>query len=170
MRESPRLEGVPARVLSEAVAQQIAERIWTWDGKPYQRWQLEGSCGPRRCELGVQGVPSFTPPEDEHIDGYQFDVSVQDLTVKPVRADGRQLLAGYPAALDAELDAIVRSGVDASLLQGQTVAGATWSPPPDSGIFELSYTDGNEEGGRSSLATVDLRTRKVLTFRAVPTT
>jgi hypothetical protein len=118
----------------------------------------------------VQGVPSFTPPEDEHIDGYQFDVSVQDLTVKPVRADGRQLLAGYPAALDAELDAIVRSGVDASLLQGQTVAGATWSPPPDSGIFELSYTDGNEEGGRSSLATVDLRTRKVLTFRAVPTT
>jgi len=45
-----------------------------------------------------------------------------------------------------DLDALARAGDDRIRALGLILTSARWAPPPDSGVFGVSYRSGNEEG------------------------
>lgn len=158
MRNSRRPGGVPQQLQTDAVAQSLASAIWTYGGEAWQQAPVIGaSCGPQRCTVDVAGTPAGGAGEDL----YTFSVVPESGATSLLVAD----LHGYPAQLDAALDALVRSQLEASRLEGLAMAGARWLPPPDSGQFVLSYRSGGEEGSPALDVVVDLPGGKVLEVR-----
>lgn len=157
MRASRRPGGVPDQVETDAVASQLAEVVWTYDGRPYPSLAIGGSCGPASCTLEVSGTPAGAAGSDL----YSLSVDPASGALAVVAAD----LHGYPAALDTQLDRIARGGVEPDLLDGMAIAGAAWQLPPRAGQFWVAYRSGGEEGSPGLDVLVDLVSATVLETR-----
>lgn len=157
MADSRRPGGVPDRVQTAAIADQMAQAIWTYDGQPWPSLAISGSCGPEACTVDVSGTPPAAAGEDL----YTFDVRPGDGSVEVLLAD----LHGYPRELDATLDQIARKGVDPDRLVGLSLVSARWVAPPHEGQYVLSYRSGGEEGSPALDVVVDLPSGTVLDVR-----
>jgi len=159
MQESRRPGGVAEELQTEGVAAQVAQQLWTWDGTPWSEVAMGGSCGPDACTLEVTGSTDGGAGADT----YTFAIAPATGDVQLAAAD----LHGYPADIEAQLDTIAREGVDASELEGLTLLGARWLPPPDTGQYWLSYRSGGEEGSPGMDVLVDLAGGTVLDRKGV---
>ncbi|MGI8657390.1 MAG: hypothetical protein ACR2K4_01300 [Candidatus Limnocylindria bacterium] len=137
MVNSRRPDGVPDQLERPAIAGAVADQLWTADGRPWSTIAVGGSCGPEVCSLEVAGSPEGGVGED--------------LYVFAIRPDGPEVevltttLGGLSPELVTALDAAVRSTWSGDL-GGMVLTSARWSPPPDDGVFALSYRSGGEEG------------------------
>lgn len=160
MQGSRRPGGVPDELETPDIAAAVAEQVWTYAGAPWQTLVIGASCGPERCTLDVAGTPEGGAGEDL----YTFSIVPASSAVSLLVAD----LHGYPTALDAELDAVARGGLDTERLAGLKLLGARWLQPPEAGRFVLSYRSGGEEGSEALDVVIDLRSRTVLEVRRPP--
>jgi hypothetical protein len=151
---------IPQQLRSLDVAAALSRAIWSYDGKPYQAWNIEASCPTIKCELSVGGAPAFLALGTKE-DSYAFVVPLTNRQVMPAASDGRQELAGYPAELDSVLDGLGRSLVAPADLVGTTYSGATWWLPPRFGEFTLHYASGEEES-KTVWITLSLPDRRLI--------
>jgi hypothetical protein len=129
MRGSTRPGGVPDQLETDAIAGALAERIWTWDGRPWGIISVGAACGESACSVDVAG----STESGAGADLYTFSVDPADGTVELVTTD----LRGYPATLDAELDRVARAA-GAAELGALSYAGAQWLPPPEEDRYRLA--------------------------------
>jgi hypothetical protein len=137
MRESRRPGGVPAELQTDEIAAAVADRVWTFDGEPWRDLVIGGSCGPETCTLEVAGRTEGALGEDLYV----FSVTPSTEIVDLVSAD----LLGVPEDLLDDLDATARAGVEEPL-EGLSLLGVRWLPPPAAGQYVLAYRPGGEEG------------------------
>ena len=154
MQASRRPGGVPTQLQTRPIADLLAAGIWTYDGQAWPTLSVSGSCGATVCTVDLSGAPDGGAGEDL----YTFSVTPADADVELLVAD----LHGYPADLDAALDAVARRGVSPDRLTGLALLAARWLPPPDDGQFMLSYRSGGEEGSPALDVLIDLPTGRVL--------
>ncbi len=147
MAASRRPGGVPEQLQREALAAAIAGELWTFEGNPWAAISVGGSCGPVHCTLEVGGATDGSPGEDLYI----FDVVPDAGEVKVLAAE----LRGMPAGYAEELDAFARANWPDAPLPGP-MASARWLPPPNEGIYVLSYRSGGEENSPAVDAVIDL--------------
>lgn len=138
MRTSPRPDGVPSELQTDAIAASIADAIWTIDGEPWDAILIGASCGASSCLIEVAGTREGAAGDDVWTFERTSDGDVSVLT------DAVQLHA-IPESVVADLDRLARSLLVAEV-EGMTLTAATWQPPPDAGEFGLSYRSGGEEG------------------------
>jgi hypothetical protein len=158
MRDSTRPGGVPDELQTDAVAAAVADQIWTWNGQPWQTLSVGGGCGPAECDLDVAGSADAAAGADL----YTFTVEVAGGVVTLQSTD----LHGYPAALDAELDAMARAAAGDEVGDLAFVS-ARWLPPPDQGRFWLAYRTGGEEGAPGLDLLLDSTTGTIVERREI---
>ena len=158
MADSRRPGGVPDRIETAAVAAQVANVIWTYDGRPYPSLVIGGSCGATSCTLEVSGQPIGGAGADLFV----FSVTQPAGAVTLTTTD----LHGYPSGLDAQIEAVVRGGTDADRLAGLAYRAASWQLPPRNGWFWAAFRSGGEEGSPGLDVLVDLPARSVMETRA----
>jgi hypothetical protein len=155
---------IPDPLQTLDVATALSRALWTYDGAPYEVWDIDGSCGPAVCDISIGGSPSFLPLGSRE-DAWFFQVSRATRKLTAVASDGRHELQGYPTELDPELDAVARSLVDPSKLRGLVHGGSIWWPPPRFGDFTLRYTSGGlQEGSPRISITVNLPQRRLVSL------
>ena len=137
MASSPRPDGVPEELQTDAIAGAIAEAIWTFDGAPWDAIVIGGSCG-GSCLVEVAGTRDGTPGDDV----WAFAVVPASEQVAIESAE----LRAIPDELVEELDELARSLVAPADLEDMRLTAATWHPPPDTDRFTLIYRSGGEEG------------------------
>jgi hypothetical protein len=137
MRASRRPGGVPDALETEPIAAAVAERLWTFDGRPWATWTVGGACGPTTCSLEVGGASDGALGEDLYV--FAVDPTTGSVELTDVS------LGGTPAALVDDLDAAARDAWDGDL-SGLALTNVAWQPPPDEGRFVLTYRSGGEEG------------------------
>jgi hypothetical protein len=153
MAASRRPGGVPAQLQAPDVAAAVAERIWTFDGDPWEVMIAGGSCGPQTCTLELSGAGSGAAGEDLYV----FGVEPAGASVETLEAS----LHALPEDLLPRLDQLARSTVED--LPGDVVLATTrWLPPPDDGRFALAYRSGGEEGSCRIDLVLDARAGVVL--------
>lgn len=135
MRDSTRPGGVPDQLQTDAIAAELADAIWTFDGEPWTIMAVSGSCGSKHCTLDVAGTRTGTEGDDVWV----FQVTPESGAVELVSAN----LHSLPSNVVEVLDEQVR---EATNLDGMLLASARWLPPPHAGDFVLSYRSGDEEG------------------------
>lgn len=138
MRSSQRPGGVPDQLETQAIADAVAERVWTFDGDPWAVMSIGGSCGPNACTLEVGGTPTDAVGEDLYV----MEVTPSTGSVEVVEAS----LHGLTQDVVDRLDRAARAAWQGNDLDGLILASAGWTPPPDEAAFELSYRSGGEEG------------------------
>ena len=151
----------PRELQTDFVAAALADRIWTFDGRPYRELSISGSCdegGLGRCDLSVSGLPAFAPNRETN-DHYYFSVNVQSAVVIP----GASGLEAYPPELGPEVDALVRSLDTERQLQKQGLRGVEWALPPPDDAFRLVY-GGDNEGDLMIYVTLDRANRQILSL------
>lgn len=137
MRSSRRPGGVPEALATAAVAEAVAQRLWTIDGTAWDTMAASATCTTSgACRLEVAGTHRGSLGEDVWV----FSVDPTTPTVQIADTT----LGSVPQAVAADLDALARSLTD---LDGLLLTSARWTPPPDDRLFELSYRDAGEEGG-----------------------
>jgi hypothetical protein len=146
MRTSRRPGGVPLQLQTQAVAGQVAEAIWTYEGQPWETMSAGGSCGPTICSLEIAG----TRPDAAGEDLWVFEIAGGELEV--VAAELRAL----PAALVASLDEVARSLEPLIGERGLALTNARWLTPAPDGRFRLSYRSGGEEGSCRVEVTIEV--------------
>jgi hypothetical protein len=139
MRTTPRPDGVPEELQTDAIAGAIAESIWTIDGEPWDPILISASCG-ETCLVEVAGSRPGAAGDD--LWTFEVDPSTGQVGVLVDAV----VLNAIPETLLGDLDRQTRSIVDAGDLEGLALASAAWMPPPDAGVFALSYRSGDEEG------------------------
>jgi hypothetical protein len=154
MRDSRRPGGVPDELETDALAGEVAAELWTWDGEPWTSWSVAGSCGVESCTLDVAGSAA----NGAGTDLYSFDVFRETGAVALASTD----LHGYPPALEARLDAVARGSLDAASLEGLSLVGVRWLPPPETDRYWLAYRSGGEEGAPRLDALLDLATGEII--------
>ena len=147
MRDSRRPGGVPEALQTEAIAEALAEQVWTFDGRPWASVVAGGSCGTEACTLELSGAA----PEAAGEDVWVFDVDPSDGSVSLASAD----LHAVPSTVATSLDELARTTDEEGLLDGLVVTSVRWLPPPDDGRFVLAYRSGEEEGSCVRDVTVD---------------
>jgi hypothetical protein len=157
MHQSRRPGGVPDELETAAIANAVADDVWTYDGEPWLEIVAGGSCGADACTLDVAGAPDGTLGEDL----YTFNVMPSTGTVELVSAD----LRGLPASILDDLDLMARRGLDdpGSVVE---LLSATWLLPPDDGRFILAYRSGGEEGSCMLNVTLDAASEQVVSQEA----
>jgi hypothetical protein len=158
MRASTRPGGVPDEIETEPVAAAISEEVWTWAGTRWETVSVGGACGPSECTVELAGSPAGAAGADL----YTFAVDPAGGTVTLESTD----LHGYPAALDAVLDALAREAAGDELDELALVS-ARWLPPPDAGRYWLAYRTGGEEGAPGLDLLLDTVTGEVVEQREV---
>jgi hypothetical protein len=138
MRSSQRPGGVPDQLETEAIAAEVAERVWTFTGDPWAVMSIGGSCGPSTCTLEVGGTPAVAVGEDLYV----MEVTPASGSVEVVEAS----LRGLTQDVVDRIDRAARAAWRGNELEGLVLASAGWSAPPDEAAFELSYRSGGEEG------------------------
>lgn len=138
MRESRRPGGVPDQLETDAIAAELAQRLWTIDGEPWTTMSIGASCGPVRCTLDVSGSRQSSLGDDL----YAFEIIPAAGEVAPISTDLRSL----PPDVGAVLDRMAREAEPRIGPAGLVLASVRWLPPPDHESFQLSYRSGNEEG------------------------
>jgi hypothetical protein len=160
MRESRRPGGVSDEIAIEAVAAELSDAIWTFDGEPWTTISAGGSCGPETCTLELAGAAAGAVGEDLWV----FEVTPATGAVEVVSADLRSL----PADLLARLDEATRASLPVDQLEGLDLTNLRWLPPPDEAQFVLSYRSGSEEGGPCGLdVTLDAAVPEVVSTAPV---
>lgn len=154
MRSSTRPDGVPDVLVTDAVAAELAETIWTFDGGAWDTMAVGGSCGSASCTLDIAGSRTDAAGEDLWI--FEIDPATADVTV--VSAE----LGALPDDLVDDLDALARAEADDDALDHLALTTARWLPPPDADQFVLSYRSGGEEGSCAAELTVDARSGTVM--------
>lgn len=135
MRTSRRPGGVPLQLQTQAVAEQVAGAIWTYEGQPWATMSAGGSCGPSICSLEIAG----TRPDATAEDLWVFEIVGGEVEV--VAAELRAL----PAELVTSLDEVARS-LEAQIDEHElALTNARWLTPASDGRFRLSYRSGGEE-------------------------
>lgn len=158
MRDSRRPGGVPEALQTDEVASAVAAQLWTFDGQPWAQLVIGGACGPSTCTLDVAGTPAGAAGSDL----YSLSVDPDAASVTLEASD----LHGYPAALDAQLDDAAQALVG-DRLAGLSFVGARWLPPPDGGLFWVSYRSGGEEGSPGLDVLLDPVTGQVVEVRPI---
>jgi len=143
------------------VAEAIADRIWTFDGRPYRDVVIGGSCEGSLCEVSVTGLPAFSSTPDE-ADFYALTV---DRGSGLFSDAGEPLLRGFPTDLVPQLDAIARAADSAGRLRDLALLGSSWRIPPPNRAFTLEYGMGLEERDPVVFVTVDLDNGAVIAIR-----
>lgn len=138
MRDSRRPGGVPAELQDPQIAAELADRLWTFDGQPWDAIAAGGSCGPATCSLEVSGGPAARDREDAWV----FSIDRASGAVEVVTAD----LRAVPDETAAILDRWARVLDEDGLLDGLLTTSANWLPPPAEDRFRLAYRSGGEEG------------------------
>jgi len=139
--------GLAAELRSPFIAASLADRIWTYDGRPYRELSFSGSCdeaGVGRCELTVQGLPDYAPTRESE-DYYHFDVDLRSGAVTLAALPGGK---GFPAELIPEIDALARSLDTEGLLRDLSLSYVFWAFPPPDDAFIVRYETGDLEGDR----------------------
>ncbi len=152
MRESRRPGGVPDELETDAIALAVSHMVWTWDGRPWDLLSIGGACGPTSCTLDVAGSRAGSDGSDL----YSFEVAA-DGTVTLISSD----LHAYDASLDETLDRVARAAAG-DLTTGLTYVGASWLPPPDTGLYRLAYRTGGEEGAPGRDLVLDLASGQIV--------
>lgn len=147
MRDSRRPGGVPDELETDAIANALADAIWTFDGVPWTTTSGGGSCGPQTCTLELAGTREGLTGDDL----WAFSVSPATGTVEVLSAELRTL----PADLPGVLDGLVRALDADESLAGMFPASVKWLPPPAGGAFVVSYRSGGEEGSCGAEVTLD---------------
>ena len=148
MEGSTRPGGVPSEARTPAVAEAIAQTVWTLDGTPWETMAIGGFCGPSICTLDIAGAHLGRAGEDL----WTVEVDLSTGGVSTVVSDVRSL----PWDLVDELDRLARSLDDDGDLGPMVLASARWLPPPaEPGRFVLSYRSGGEEGSCSREILID---------------
>jgi hypothetical protein len=153
MGESRRPGGVPDVLQNRQVAASIAHAARTWDGEPWATISISAACGPEECSLELAGAPD----DGAGTDLYSFSVDPDARRVELVATD----LHGYPANLEADLDAAARAALDSGQLDGLALVSARWLPPPDTDQYLLAYRSGGEEGAPRLDVLLDLASGEV---------
>ncbi len=154
MRASPRPDGVPGVLQTDAIASAIADEIWTIDGEPWDTFLIGASCGPDSCLVEVVG----SRDEAEDDDAWTFGVNpgTGEVTV------GATDLRALPPAFVADLDRLARSLVDDAPIGSMVLANVAWLPPADVNRFAMSYRTGGEEGSCGVDVVIDIDERVVV--------
>jgi hypothetical protein len=152
MAASHRPGGVPAQLQQASIAMAVADKLWTFDGLPWDTVSAGGSCGPDRCTLEIGGYTAGTVGEDLYI----FEVEPEQADVTVLSAE----LRGLPTAFAQELDTFARAHWPDAAVPGP-MASARWLPPPDEGVYVVSYRSGGEENSPAVDAVVDRNTGSV---------
>jgi len=159
MHVSRRPGGVPDVIETAAVADAIAEALWTFDGQPWDASAVGGSCGPVTCSVEVVG----TRADAEGQDLWVFDVGIETGEVTLASRD----LAAIPSALVDDLDALTQSLGPDDALAGLPLTTVRWMPPPDDGTFQLAYRAGDEEGSCEADVVLDAVARTIVSSTSV---
>jgi hypothetical protein len=159
MRTTPRPDGVPAELQTDAIAAAIAEAIWTVDGEAWDSIVAGGSCGESSCQLEVAGARSGTAGDDV----WTFGVVPSTTTVTVESTE----LRAIPESLVEALDDLVRSLVAAADLEGMLITAATWQPPPAADRYTVAYRSGGEEGSCGLEVVVEPRSEQIVDRRSI---
>lgn len=147
MADSPRPDGVPDELQTDAIAAAVAEAIWTFDGDGWDRPIVSGVCG-TTCTLEVSGSRAGAEGDDVWI----FSVDPSSGSVEVASAELRAL----PRDVVGQVDRLARR-LGTSLTDDMLLTTVAWQPPPDGDRFRLSYRSGGEEGSCSVEMIVDAR-------------
>jgi hypothetical protein len=147
MRASRRPGGVPEAVQTRAVADALAATLWTADGSAWETTAIGGFCGPEVCTLDVAGMRIDHAGDDLWV----LEVRPETADVQVVSAELRSL----PFEMVDALDALARDLDSDGSLDPMILSTARWLPPPDEGLFVLSYRSGGEEGSCGWEVTLD---------------
>jgi len=110
--------------------------VVTFDGRPYETVDLEGSCGKTDCILKLRGQVAGGS------DGDYWSVTGSAATawIGEVRPDDLPVLAGLPRWLVREAERIARADAKASAaIRKFDTMGSTFWNPDRSGVVELRY-------------------------------
>lgn len=152
----------PPGLQSTFVATAFADRVWSYDGRPYRDVSIAGSCNDgvaRICDVTLVGLPAFAPTRDV-VDVYWFIVDLQSPVVGP---GGGQALRGFPPELAHDIDTLARSLDTDSRLNGEALRSVEWMLPPPDDAFVLTYGDDNE-GDTMYFVTLDRTNREILSI------
>jgi hypothetical protein len=141
MRDSRRPGGVPTELQDAGIAAELAERLWTFDGQPWNAIAAGGSCGPSTCTLELSGGTEATEGEDAWV----FAIDPASGAVEVTSAD----LHAVPDETAAALDRWARALDADEVLDGLLFTAVRWLPPPAEDRFRLAYRSGDEEGSCS---------------------
>jgi hypothetical protein len=137
MRDSRRPGGVPLELQDTAIAAELAERLWTFDGGPWDAIAAGGSCSPTICSLELSGGSAAADGEDAWV----FAIDPSEGEIDLVSAD----LHAVPDETAAELDRMARALEEDGVLDGLLSTSVRWLPPPAEHRFRLAYRSGDEE-------------------------
>jgi hypothetical protein len=155
-------DGFPPELQTEFIAAAIADRIWTYDGRPYREVWITGSCNEpvrTRCDLTLEGLPAFAPTRDD-ADSYWFVVHVDAPILGPESGQG---LRGFPPDVAHAIDALARSLDTDGRFRAEALRGIDWALPPPDDAFVLTYGDDNE-GDTMIFVTLDRANRQLLSI------
>ena len=155
--------GLAPELQSPFIAATLADRIWTYDGRPYRELLISGSCdeaGSGRCDLTVQGLPDYAPTRESE-DYYHFDVDLHSGAVTLAALPGGK---GFPAELFLEIDALARSLDTEGRLEDLSLSYVLWAFPPPDDAFIVRYETGDQEGDRWIHMTIDRANRRILSM------
>ena len=141
MRDSRRPGGVPTELQDSDIAAELAERLWTIDGEPWNAIAAGGACDASACSLELSGGTGATGGEDVWV----FMINLTSGAVEVVNAD----LHAVPAETAVTLDRWARALDEDGLLDGLLTTAVRWLPPPAEDRFRLAYRSGDEEGSCS---------------------
>lgn len=141
MRDSRRPGGVPAELQEAGVAAELADRLWTFDGEPWNAIAAGGACGASACTVELSGSTDASEGEDV----WRFTVDLASGAVEVIDAD----LHAVPNETAAALDRLARALDGDGLLDGLLYTSVRWLPPPAEDRFRLAYRSGDEEGSCS---------------------
>lgn len=154
MRTSPRPDGVPRALQTDAIASAIADEIWTIDGEPWDTFLIGASCGPDTCLVEVVG--SRDDAEDDDAWTFGVDSGTGKVTV------GATDLRALPSPFIDDLDRLARSLVNEAPIGSMALASVAWLPPADANRFAMSYRTGGEEGSCGLDIVIDPEERLVV--------
>lgn len=150
---------VPELLKTDAWASALAERIWSYDGEPYQELVFAANCEDREdaCDLDVVGVPGFAEDRD-NADSYLFTLHPRTSLIED---QAPQSLAGLPRDLTPMLDAAARALVGEEI-GAHTLIGVRWLRPPPDDAYLLHYATDDQEGEDQIYITYDRGANTVL--------
>lgn len=143
--------GFPSELRRREVAEALADRVSTYDGRPFRNVSFGGSCENEQCEFTLTGLPDFAPTMDD-VDIWMFR---KDLRTGVLSEAGRPVLRGLPPGLSEDLDRRVRTLETSGRLQGLELLGAEWLTSPAEGGYLLRYGRGLEELDPVWLVSID---------------
>lgn len=138
MRTSRRPGGVPAELETDTVAAGLADLLWSVDGQRPSQVAVSGSCSGASCTIELVAVRDDADGEDV----WRFAIEPSSGGVTLVNAE----LRAVPSDLVRTLDRIARREGGTALPEALVLASVGWRPPPESGVYDLAYRSGDEEG------------------------